>query len=146
MIAPWFEGQDQNGNTISLKSFEGKNILLYFYPKDDTLPCINQACSLREGYVSLMEKNIVVVGVSADNQLSHSVFAEQHHLPFSLLADTELKTIKAYDVWGLKNIAGRHFEGIVRTSFIIGADSTIKHIVFNPNTKNDAKEIIALFE
>ncbi len=142
--APFFEGIDQNGNTVSSYLLGGRNIILYFYPKDDTDGCTAEACSLRDEHYFLGANNYVVVGVSADNQESHLKFANKYSLPFSLIADTNMDIIKAYDVWGTKQLAGRIYDGIVRTTFIIGADGIIKHIITDVDTKEHAKQILAL--
>lgn len=142
--APFFEGIDQNGNTVSSYLLGGRNIVLYFYPKDDTEGCTAQACSLRDEHYFLGANNYVVVGVSADDKESHSKFATKYSLPFPLIADTNMEIIKAYDVWGKKQLAGRIYDGIVRTTFIIGADGIIKHIITNVDTKEHAKQILAL--
>jgi peroxiredoxin Q/BCP len=99
---------------------------------------------LRDHYTELSGKNYAIVGVSADNELSHAAFAAQHQLPFSLLADVDLAIIKAYDVWGLKDIAGRVFEGIVRTTFIISSDGVIKRVLTHPKTAGHAQEVLSL--
>lgn len=142
--APFFEGTDQFGNTVSSYLLGGRNIVLYFYPKDDTEGCTAQSCSLRDEHYFLGANNYVVVGVSADNQESHLKFANKYSLPFPLIADTTMEIIKAYDVWGQKQLAGRIYDGIVRTTFIIGADGMIKHIITDVDTKEHAKQILAL--
>ncbi|MBK6523119.1 MAG: thioredoxin-dependent thiol peroxidase [Bacteroidia bacterium] len=142
--APFFEGIDQNGNTVSSYLLGGRNIILYFYPKDHTEGCTAQACSLRDEHYFLGTSNYVVVGVSADDQESHLKFASKHSLPFPLIADTNMEIIKAFDVWGTKQLAGRIYDGIVRTTFIIGADGIIKHIITDVDTKEHAKQILAL--
>jgi peroxiredoxin Q/BCP len=142
--APFFEGVDQNGNTVSSYLLGGRNIVLYFYPKDDTDGCTAQACSLRDEHYFLGANNYVVVGVSADNKESHSKFANKYSLPFPLIADTTMEIIKAFDVWGQKQLAGKIYDGIVRTTFIIGADGIIKHIITDVDTKEHAKQILAL--
>ncbi len=142
--APFFEGTDQNGNTVSSYLLGGRNIVLYFYPKDDTDGCTAQSCSLRDEHYFLGANNYVVVGVSADNQESHLKFATKYSLPFPLIADTTMEIIKAFDVWGTKQLAGRIYDGIVRTTFIIGADGIIKHIITDVDTKQHAKQILAL--
>jgi len=142
--APFFEGIDQNGNTVSSYLLGGRNIILYFYPKDHTEGCTAEACSLRDENYFLGANNYVVVGVSADDQDSHLKFATKHSLPFSLIADTNMEIIKAFDVWGTKQLAGRIYDGIVRTTFIIGADGIIKHVITDVNTKEHAKQILAL--
>ena len=142
--APFFEGIDQNGNTVSSYLLGGRNIILYFYPKDHTEGCTAEACSLRDEHYFLGSNNYVVVGVSADDQESHLKFATKHSLPFPLIADTSMEIIKAFDVWGTKQLAGRIYDGIVRTTFIIGADGIIKHVITDVNTKEHAKQILAL--
>jgi peroxiredoxin Q/BCP len=142
--APFFEGIDQHGNTISSYLLGGRNIVLYFYPKDDTDGCTAQACSLRDEHYFLGANNYVVVGVSADDKDSHAKFATKYSLPFPLIADTNMDIIKAFDVWGKKQLAGKIYDGIVRTTFIIGADGIIKHIITNVDTKEHAKQILAL--
>lgn len=142
--APFFEGIDQNGNTVSSYLLGGRNIVLYFYPKDDTDGCTAQACSLRDEHYFLGANNYVVVGVSADDKDSHAKFANKYSLPFPLIADTSMEIIKAYDVWGQKQLAGKIYDGIVRTTFIIGADGIIKHIITDVDTREHAKQILAL--
>lgn len=142
--APYFEGIDQKGNTISSYSMAGKTIVLYFYPKDDTPGCTAEACSLRDEHYFLGSNNYAVVGVSADTIESHVKFAEKYNLPFPLIADTNMNIIHAYDVWGPKQLAGRIYDGIVRTTFIVGADGIIKHIIKDVDTKEHAKQILAL--
>lgn len=142
--APFFEGTDQNGNTVSSYLLGGRNIILYFYPKDHTEGCTAEACSLRDEHYFLGANNYVVVGVSADDQESHLKFATKLSLPFPLIADTNMEIIKAFDVWGTKQLAGRIYDGIVRTTFIIGADGIIKHIITDVDTKEHAKQILAL--
>jgi len=142
--APFFEGVDQKGNILSSYSMAGKTIVLYFYPKDNTDGCTAQACSLRDEYYFLGSNNYAIIGVSADSQESHAQFAEKHSLPFPLIADTNMDIIKAFDVWGTKQLAGRVYDGIVRTTFVIGADGVIKHIIKDVNTKEHAKQILAL--
>lgn len=139
-IAPNFEGQDQDGNHISLNDFEGKTLILYFYPKDDTPGCTAQSCSLRDEYTYLKESNNAVVGVSADNVKSHKRFADKFSLPFPLLADVNMDAIKAYDVWGQKMLFGRVYDGIVRTTFII-KDRIIQRIISQVDTEGHGKQV-----
>lgn len=116
--------------------------MLYFYPKDNTPPCTAQACNLRDNFTRFQEQGIDIVGVSADNELSHAEFSDKHNLPFSILADTDLAIIKAYDVWGMKDIAGRYFEGIVRTSFLIDAKGVIEEVITKVSTTQHSGQII----
>jgi peroxiredoxin Q/BCP len=115
--------------------------VLYFYPKDDTPGCTAEACSLRDEYKYLTQKDYAVVGVSKDNEKSHKKFATKYNLPFPLLADVELKTIKAYDVWGKKMFMGRVFDGIIRTTFIIKNKKIIR-VINEVDTAKHAKQII----
>jgi peroxiredoxin Q/BCP len=142
--APYFEGIDQNGNIVSSYSLAGKTIVLYFYPKDDTPGCTAEACSLRDEYYFLGSNNYAVVGVSADDVESHVKFANKYNLPFPLLADTSMNIIKAFDVYGTKQFMGKIYDGIIRTTFVIGADGMIKHVIKDVDTKEHAKQILAL--
>lgn len=142
--APAFKEKDQDGKLISLTDFKGKQVILYFYPKDSTPGCTMEACSLRDEYTYLNKKNYVVLGVSADDEIKHKKFATKNELPFSLLADTEMKIIKAYDVWGTKQFMGKIYDGILRTTFVINEKGIIKHIVTEVKTKEHAKQILEL--
>jgi peroxiredoxin Q/BCP len=142
--APYFEGKDQNGNLVSSDSLKGKTIILYFYPKDDTPGCTAQACSLRDEYQHLSNNNYAVVGVSADDEISHTKFANKYDLPFPLIADTDMNIIKAYDVWGAKQLMGKRYDGIVRTTFIINAEGVITEVINKVNTDEHAQQILSL--
>ena len=142
--APVFEGKDQHGNMVSLSSMAGKTVILYFYPKDDTPGCTATACSLRDEYRHLGDKNYAVIGVSADDEKSHAKFAKKYDLPFPLIADTGLAVIKAYDVWGTKMLFGKIYDGIIRTTFIIGPDGIIKEVIEKVDTENHAQQILEL--
>ena len=140
--APDFSGVDQNGKAISLKDFNGKKLVLYFYPKDDTPGCTAQACSLRDQYAALKKKGIEIIGVSADNEAKHQKFIDKYSLPFRLLADTNHEVIKTYDVWGKKQFMGRVFDGLNRTTFLINEKGVIDHVIHQPDTKNHAEEVL----
>ncbi len=142
MMAPYFEGKDQHGNTIKSSDLIGKTVILYFYPKDDTPGCTAEACSLRDEYQYLSNNNYVVLGVSADDEASHLKFADKFNLPFSLLADTSHNIIKAYDVWGAKQFMGKIYDGIIRTTFVIDNDGIIKNVITKVDTANHAKQIL----
>ena len=139
--APAFKGKDQHGNTISLADLKGKKVILYFYPKDNTPGCTNEACSLRDEHTYFTKENFVVLGVSADDEKMHQKFATKYSLPFSLLADTDMKIIKDYDVWGTKQFMGKIYDGIIRTTFIIDEKGTISDIIKEVNTKDHATQI-----
>ena len=142
--APAFKAKDQNGKLISSSDFKGKNIVLYFYPKDNTPGCTMEACSLRDEHQYLSKKNFVVLGVSADDEKMHKKFATKYDLPFSLLADTDMSIIKAYDVWGTKQFMGRIYDGIIRTTFIINEKGIISNVITDVKTKEHGKQILEL--
>jgi peroxiredoxin Q/BCP len=144
--APAFSGIDQNGNTIALKDFKGKKVILYFYPKDDTPTCTVQACNLRDNYRELLLKGFVVIGVSMDPIKKHKKFEEKYGLPFSLIADEDRKIIDAYGVWGEKKFMGKDYLGIFRTTFLIDETGKIKAIIDKPQSKNHAQEVLQAWE
>ena len=140
--APAFSVADQDGNLVSLKDFKGKKVVLYFYPKDNTPTCTEQACNLRDHIGLLRKKGIVVLGVSADTEKRHKNFETKFGLPFPLLADTEHKLIDAYGVWGEKMLFGRNYMGIHRVTFLINEDGKIDHIIDKVEAKNHTQQII----
>lgn len=140
--APDFKAKDQTGTEVQLADFKGKKLVLYFYPKDDTPSCTNQACNLRDNYALLKKKGYVIIGVSADEEKKHVKFAKKYDLPFQLLADTGKTIIHAYDVWGEKQFMGRIFDGILRTTFVIDEKGRIEKIIRNVKTKNHTEQIL----
>lgn len=141
--APQFEGTDQLGNVHNLDSYKGKKLIVYFYPKDNTPACINQACSLRDNYAALTAKGYSLLGVSMDTARSHERFIEKNSLPFPLIVDTERRMIDAFGVWGEKKFMGRIYDGIHRTTFIINEKGIVEHIIAKPKTKIHGEEILA---
>ena len=139
--APDFRVKDQNGKWRTLADFKGKKLVLYFYPKDDTPTCTNEACNLRDNYKELKRKGYEVLGVSADTEKKHTKFIQKYALPFSLLADEQMDLIRAYDVWGEKLFMGRIFDGIVRTTFIIDGKGIIEKVITNVRSKEHAAQI-----
>lgn len=117
--APEFSLPDQNGTIHTLSEYAGKKVILYFYPKDNTAGCTKQACGFSELYPQFEEKGAVVIGVSKDSVASHKRFEEKQNLVFTLLSDTELETIKEYDVWKEKKTCGKVSMGVVRTTYLI---------------------------
>ena len=117
--APEFSLKDQDGNVRTLSEFRGQRVILYFYSKDMTSGCTKQACGFAELYPHFREKGAVVIGVSKDNAESHRKFAEKYSLPFILLSDPELETIRAYGVWQEKMNYGKKTMGVVRTTYLI---------------------------
>jgi peroxiredoxin Q/BCP len=135
MDAPSFTAKDTNGNTVSLSDFAGKTVVLYFYPKDDTPGCTKQAQSFRDNYAEYQGKEMVVLGVSMDDEASHQKFTEKYNLPFQLLADTDGAVTKAYDVEG-----GGYAK---RVTYIIDGNGKITHVDASVNTANHAQDILA---
>jgi peroxiredoxin Q/BCP len=126
--APDFQLPDHTGKTISLSQLAGKNVVLYFYPKDDTPGCTREACNFRDEHSALQKAGAVVLGVSPDGASSHQRFATKYSLPFTLLSDTEHKVADAYGVWGEKTLYGRKFIGLTRATFLIDAQGNVKHV------------------
>lgn len=126
--APDFTLPDQDGVSHTLSSHKGSPILLYFYPKDDTPGCTTQACGIRDAFPELSSLNLIVFGISADTVKSHKKFAEKYGLPFTLLADEDHLVSEAYGVWGTKQMMGRTYQGITRTSFLINKEGVIEHV------------------
>ena len=143
--APELLGVDQNGNEVKLSDFAGQNLVLYFYPKDNTSGCTAEACSLRDNIGALAAKGYRIVGVSSDSEASHKKFIAAHDLPFPLIADTGHRLQKQMGVWGEKSMYGRKYMGTFRTTFLIGPDGRITRI-FGPKeikTKIHADQILA---
>jgi peroxiredoxin Q/BCP len=139
--APAFTSTDQNGNTVSLAQFKGKKVVLYFYPKDNTPGCTAEACDFRDNYQGLVAKGIDVLGVSVDSEQSHQKFVNKFNLPFKLLADTDHSIVEAYGVWAEKNMYGKKYMGINRTTFIIDEEGIIDHIITKVDTKNATQQV-----
>jgi peroxiredoxin Q/BCP len=140
--APAFTGFDQNGNKVSLADYLGKKVLLYFYPKDDTPTCTNQACNLRDNYSLLMKQGFQVIGISLDGVKSHKKFEQKFQLPFPLIADEDKKILQKYGVWREKQFMGRTFIGTHRTTFLIDEQGKIKKIITKPVSKNQAQQAL----
>lgn len=140
--APDFKAKDQNGNTVSLKDFRGKKVVLYFYPEDDTPTCTIEACNLRDNYEDLKKAGLSVLGVSPDDEKSHKKFEEKYNLPFTLLEDPDKTIINNYGVWGEKNLYGRKYMGLQRTTFLIDENGDILKIFKKPKSKIHSEEIL----
>ena len=134
--APDFKGLDQNDKAVQLTDFKGKNLILYFYPKDNTPGCTKEACDLRDNYDYWLNKGYAVIGVSPDSAASHQKFIEKFNLPFPLIADTDKSVMKAYGTWGEKNMYGNIKMGVLRTTFVIDTNGIITKVFKRP--KNDA--------
>lgn len=140
--APAFKEKDQNGKTISLADYKGKKIVLYFYPEDGTPTCTVQACNLRDNFGLLKAKGFVVLGVSPDEVKKHKKFEEKFELPFTLIADPEHNIIDKYGVWGEKQMYGRTYMGLHRTTFLIDEKGVIRKIFLKPKSKEHTEEIL----
>lgn len=133
--APDFDLLSGDGRELSLESFRGKKVVLYFYPKDDTSGCTKEACSFRDNFTRVRKKGAEIIGISADPVESHKKFSEKYSLPFPLLSDESKDVIKAYGVWQEKSMYGKKYMGIERTTFIIDEKGKIAHIF--PKVKVD---------
>jgi peroxiredoxin Q/BCP len=140
--APEIQANDQHGKPVSLKEYTGKQVILYFYPKDDTPGCTAEACNLRDNYDDLLKQGFDVIGVSPDEEKKHLKFIEKYQLPFRLVADIDKKVAEAYGVWGLKKFMGKEYMGVNRTTFVIDVDGKIGKIIDKVETKNHAAQIV----
>ena len=140
--APDFLGTDECGNEIRVSDYKGRKLVVYFYPKDSTPGCTAEACSLRDGMDDLVEAGYAVVGISADSVASHVRFKEKQNLNFPLIADVDKKTIEAFGAWGEKQMAGRKYMGIIRTTFVIDGNGTVERVITKVDTKNAAKQVL----
>lgn len=140
--APNFEAKDQNGNVIKLSDYAGKKLVLFFYPKASTPGCTAEACNLKDNYHTFLAQGYDVLGVSADSAKAQTKFIEKYELPFPLLADEDKSVINAFGVWGPKKFMGREYDGIHRTTFVIGEDGTILEVISKVKTKDHAAQIL----
>ena len=140
--APEFKGVNQNGDTVSLSSYAGKKLVLYFYPKDDTPGCTAEACNLRDNYNQLLSEGYAILGVSPDNEKKHQKFIDKYDLPFDLLADTEKETCEMFGVWVQKSMYGREYMGVARTTFIIDENGIVEEVISKVKTKDHTAQIL----
>jgi peroxiredoxin Q/BCP len=141
--APEFSAAASGGGTVSLADLRGKNVVLYFYPRDDTPGCTKEACAFRDHFAEFKKAGAVVLGVSTDPVKSHDKFAAKFKLPFTLLADEDKKIVQAYGVWGEKSFMGRKYQGTHRVTFLIGPDGCIKKIWPKVKPDKHAEEVLA---
>lgn len=141
--APAFTAATNGGGKVSLSDFQGQNVILYFYPKDDTPGCTKEACAFRDLFASFKRAKAVVLGVSTDPVKSHDKFAAKFQLPFLLLADADRQIVTAYGVWGEKTFMGRKYEGTHRVTFLIGGDGRIRKIWPQVKPEEHAEEVLA---
>jgi len=141
--APSFTAATSGGGKVSLSDYKGRNVILYFYPKDDTPGCTKEACAFRDYFAEFKKKGAVVLGVSTDPVKSHDKFVEKFKLPFTLLADDDKKIVEAYGVWGEKMFMGRKYMGTHRVTFLIGPDGKIRKIWPTVKPEEHAEEVLA---
>lgn len=142
--APDFILDSDRDGQVSLSSFMGRTVVLYFYPRDDTPGCTTEACGFRDAYDLFLRKGAVVIGISPDSPASHGKFRERHGLPFLLLADPDHTVLRAYGAWGTKSMYGKKYEGVIRSTVIIGPDGTIRKVFPKVKPRGHAEEILAL--
>jgi len=140
--APYFEGEIETGERVSLSDFAGKKLVIYFYPKDSTPGCTAEACDLRDNYQRFISMGYNVLGVSRDSAASHRRFIEKYSLPFHLVADTDLSILKAYEAWGEKKMYGKVTEGTLRTTYVIDEQGVIVDAIGKVDTKNHTAQIL----
>ena len=141
--APTFTVATSGGGKISLADYLGKNVILYFYPRDDTPGCTKEACAFRDGFADFKKMGAVIFGVSPDSVKSHDKFVEKFKLPFTLLADEDKKIVNDYGVWGEKSFMGKKYLGVYRVTFLIGSDGKIKKIWPTVKPEEHAAEVLA---
>lgn len=145
-MAPDLLGRDENGQEIRLSDYAGRNVVLYFYPKDNTSGCTAEACSLRDNHEALQAAGYEVVGVSVDGEKSHRNFIAKHELPFRLVADTDKQLVETFGVWVEKSMYGRKYMGTARTTFLIGKDGRVERIIGPKEikTKTHGEQLLTL--
>ena len=144
--APEFSAVTQDGTSVSLADFKGKNVILYFYPRDDTPGCTKEACAFRDDFAEFKKKGAVVLGISTDSAKSHAKFVEKFNLPFILLADEDKKIVQAYGAWGQKSFLGKKYMGTHRVTFLIGPDGLIKKVWPAVKPAEHAREVLAALD
>jgi peroxiredoxin Q/BCP len=142
--APDFELKTDSGETIRLSDLRGKQVVLYFYPKDDTTGCTTQACGIRDAYGEFEDAGAVVLGISPDDESSHQKFKQKYGLPFTLLADEGHHVAEEYGVWAEKSYAGRTYMGVDRSTFVIAEDGTVKKVLQKVKPATHAEEVLAV--
>jgi len=140
--APDFELKSDSGETVKLSDLRGKQVVLYFYPKDDTPGCTTQACGIRDAYGEFEQEGAVVLGVSPDDERSHVKFKQKYELPFALLADVDHSVSEDYGVWVEKSYAGKTYMGVGRSTFVIAEDGTIKRVMHDVKPDSHADDVL----
>lgn len=145
-LAPVFTANDQNGKPVSLSDYKGKNVILYFYPKDDTPGCTTESCNFRDNYQSLLSHGFEVIGVSVDDEKSHLKFVSKYQLPFTLISDVDKKIVEDYGVWIEKNLYGKTYMGTARKTFVIDGEGRIRKIIEKVDTKNSSQQVLDMVQ
>ncbi len=145
-IAPDFSLPDEEGTLHALANYRGTPVVLYFYPKDDTSGCTTEACNFRDDYSAYQGLGVVILGVSADDERSHTKFKQKYDLPFHLLADTEKEVVQRYGVWGRKKMYGKEYDGIFRTTFLIDGAGKIAHVFEKVKPSEHSAEVLEAIE
>lgn len=140
--APEFNANDEAGNAVSLSQYKGRKLILFFYPKDDTPGCTAENCNLRDNYAVLQEKGFAVLGVSPDSAKKHQGFKAKYSLPFPLIPDSDQQIMKSYGAWGEKQMYGRSYEGVLRTTFVINEEGIVEKVFEKVDTKNHTAQIL----
>jgi peroxiredoxin Q/BCP len=141
-MAPKFEANDQDGNTVRLTDLKGKKVVLYFYPKDQTPGCIAESCNLRDNYLQLQKQGFEVFGISQDSEKSHRNFISKQDLPFSLLSDPDHTVHNLYGTWDLKKFMGKEYMGTLRATFVINENGKLSDVITKVKTKEHTGQIL----
>ncbi|MFT5736526.1 MAG: peroxiredoxin Q/BCP [Maribacter sp.] len=139
---PSFSAPDQDGNTINLSDYSGKNLIVFFYPRANTPGCTAEACNLRDNYKALQDAGYELLGVSEDSQKKQSNFKNKYEFPFPLLADEDHTVINAFGVWGPKKFMGREFDGIHRKTFVVNGEGKVSKVIDKVKTKEHAAQLL----
>ena len=141
-LAPDFTLPDKDGNPVTLSSFRGRKVVVYFYPRDNTPGCTRQACAFAKAYDAFAQKNVVVIGISKDSVVSHQKFAQKYELPFILVSDPELQAIQGFGVWQEKKNYGKVSMGVVRSTFILNEEGVVEKVFPKAKPDTTAAEIL----
>ena len=141
--APDFELTSDTGESVRLSDLRGRQVVMYFYPKDDTPGCTTQACGIRDAYAEFQREGAVVLGISPDDESSHVKFRDKYNLPFTLLADVGHKVADEYGVWTEKSYAGRKYMGVERSTFVIDEDGNVKRVMRKVKPATHADDVLA---